>query len=232
MIARKEWVKLPSRWIEDDGLRAFRWRGPPGAGASNAAALMTLIALAHHAEDQEGVVKLTYDALCIVTGLSRAKLSKGLDVLEEREIVARGLGRSVYRLSDFNPAGGWAKLPCRALYSGNRIAAFDDFKLRGAAELNALKLYLLFAARRGRDTNMANISFEKIAEYTGMERARIKAALSVLAVNNLAHIERVPSTTNAIGVANAYRLVGLDTYNHMGTTGRGMDPAVLAAELT
>lgn len=231
MIARKEWVKLPSEWIEDGGLRGFRWGAAGGGGASNTAALMALIALAHHAEDQAGLVRLTYDELCVLTGLSRAKLSKGLGILQTRGIVDRDLGRSIFRLQNFNPAGGWAKLPCKALYSAGRIAAFDEFKLRNVAELNALKLYLLFAARRGRDTNMANISFDKITEYTGVERPRIKAAQSVLAIHNMAHVERVPSTTNAIGVSNAYRLTGLDSYNHMGTKGRGLDPAVLSEVL-
>lgn len=231
MIARKEWVKLPSEWIDDGGLRAFKWGGPGGDGANNTAALMALIALAHHAEEQTGHVRLTYDELCVLTGLSRAKLSKGLEILETRGIVARDLGRSIFRLQNFNPSGGWAKLPYKALYNGGRIAAFDDFKLRSVAELNALKLYFLFAARRGRDTNMANISFDKITEYTGVERPRIKAAQTVLAIHNMAHVERVPSTTNAFGISNAYRLTGLDPYNHMGTKGRGLDLAALSEVL-
>jgi len=231
-MVRKEWVKLPSGWIEDGGLRSLRWGGPEGAGANNIAALMTLIALAHHADDENGLIKLTYDQLEELTGLSRPKVSKGLDGLEALKIIDRDQGRSIYRLLGYNPKSGWAKLPCKALYSGMRIAAFHEFRLRSMAELNALKLYLLFAARRGRDTNMANISYDKITEYTGIERPRIKAAQSLLAIHNMAHVERLPSSTNDIGVSNAYRLVGLDSYNHMGTKGRGLDPASLSAEFS
>lgn len=223
-MAMKDWVRLPSEWIEGGGLREFRWAD---AGANNTAALMTLIAIAHHADDRHGVAKLTYDDFNTLISLSRAKISSGLGLLEERGIIEDLGRRSTYRIAAYNPAGGWAKLPAKALYSGDRIAAFDEFKLRNIAELNALKLYLLFAARRGRDTNMANISFDKIQEYSGVERARIKAALTVLAITNMAHVERVPSETNVIGVANAYRLVGIDPYNHMGTKGRGLDPAIL-----
>lgn len=231
MKSRKEWVKLPSKWIEEGGLSAFRWSARTGhANADNVAALMVLIVLAHHVDETDGVARLTYDELETLAGLSRAKLAKGLDLLGSRGVIERNLGRSVFKLAEFDPEKGWAKLPCRRLYSGNRVAAFDDFKLRKPAELNALKLYLLFAARRGRDTNLANLSYEKITEYAGISREHIKAALSLLAAHNLAHIERLPSTSNEIGVANAYRLVGLDSFNHMGTRGRGMDAAAMKGE--
>jgi hypothetical protein len=35
--------------------------------------------------------------------------------------------------------------------------------------------------------------------------------------------EAVPSATSTPGIANAYRIVGLISYNRMGTRGRGMD---------
>src|ERR1700686_4548251 len=107
--------------------------------------------------------------------LSRAKLSNGLDVLEAQQTIIREPeGRSTLGLANYDRTGGWGKLPARRLYSMGRIAAFTDFHLRSPAELVALKLYFLFVARRGNDTNMANISFDKIEEYTGLERHRIK----------------------------------------------------------
>lgn len=218
----QEWVKLPSEWIEDGGLHYLRW-GNGGEGSNNIAALMTLAAVAHHADAATGEARLTYDVLTGCTGLSRAKLSAGLGVLEGLQVIARSESRSCYQLRNYNPKEGWAKLPAKRLYTSGRIIAFDEFKLRRAAELHALKLYFLFAARRGRDTNMANISYEKIADYAAVEPHRIKAALSILALNNLVHVERVPSRSNVHGVANAYRLVGLESRVHMGTRGRGLD---------
>jgi predicted transcriptional regulator len=184
---------------------------------------MLLIVIAHHA-DAEGVSVITYDQLALATHLSRAKVSAGLATLDTRGIIERKAGgRSTFALVDYDPQAGWAKLPARELYSKGMIPAFADFKLRSAAELNALKLYLLFVARRGNDTNMANISYDKISEYTGVDRNRIKQALSVLAVAGLAHAERVPSEFHESGVANAYRITHLDPYAHMGTRGRAMD---------
>jgi hypothetical protein len=115
-----------------------------------------------------------------------------------------------------------AKLPARRLYPGGRYA-FAEFKLRKRTELNALKLYFLFAARRGRDTNIANISFDKIEEYASIERPDIKAAMSMLAALSLVYVEHRPILQNEHGIANAYRLAGFDSYTHMRTRGRGMD---------
>jgi hypothetical protein len=219
----KKWVRLPSLWIENGGLRSLRW-GAAGHGADNTAALMALAAIAHTADEESGVARATYDGLCAATGLSRAKLSNGLSVLESLEVIKRTAGgRSLYKLTNYDPKIGWAKLPAKSMYFEGRIAAFDDFRLRRIAELDALKLFFLFVARRGRDTNLANISYDKIQEYTGIERARIKSATSLLASVSLAHVERAPSSMNELGVANAYRIVGVDPYVHMGTIGRRMD---------
>jgi hypothetical protein len=222
-MALQEWIRLPSGWIQKGGLRALQWSGR-GSGSNNTAALMALTVIAHNANREGGVARLTYDALCSATGLCRAKLSKGLDVLEDNKVIEREPeGRSTYRLSNFNPKGPWAMMPANSMYSGGRIISFDDFQLRSATELNALKLYFLFIARRGSDTNMANISYDKIEEYAAVERSKIKAAISRLALIPLIYVEQLPSRRNELGFANAYRIVGLNPYKHMGTQGRGMD---------
>ena len=46
------------------------------------------------------------------------------------------------------------------------------------SELHALKLYYLFARRRSNETNMAHLSYDKIEEYAGIERHRIKPAIA------------------------------------------------------
>jgi hypothetical protein len=94
------------------------------------------------------------------------------------------------------------------------------------SELHALKLYYLFARRRSNETNMAHLSYDKIEEYTGIERARIRKAISFLAAIGLVHVEHVPSRLNERGIANAYRLPFLDPYVHLGTRGRNPDFAL------
>jgi len=217
-MAMKTWVHLPSSWIELGGLKNFQWKD---GGSDNTAGLMALIAIAHKADQETGRAQVTYNELCTAIDISRAKLSKGLGLLEQRTIIGRWQGgRSSFQLIGYDRAGGWCKLPAKPLYIGPVIEAFRHFRLRNMVELNAIRLYLLFAARRGRDTNLANISFDRITKSTGIRRHDIKAATSFLASLSLSYVERVPSNINNYGVSNAYRLVGLETKSHMGTTGR------------
>lgn len=213
------WVKLPSQWIEAGGLRDFGWAR--GQGANNLAALMALTVISHHIDLGTGVARLSYDMLCEKTSLSRAKISAGLDILATRGLLDRGRnGRSSYGLAGYDPDLGWAKFPAEGLYHFGVVAAFTGFHLRLRTELDALKLYFLFAARRDRRTNLAKIKYETIEDYSGVPRDCIRRALSLLAANGLVHVERVPSEVTDSGYASAYRLAHLDSYHHMGTTGR------------
>lgn len=219
MTRLPQWVKLPSTWIEDGDLAGFRWNR--GKGSDNTAALMVLSVLAHHMNPEDGVTKLTYDELCAKAFLSRAKVSAGLKILESRKLMERDAdSRSTFKIADYNPQDGWAKFPARGLYRNDVVSAFAHFHLRHPAELDALKLFFLFVSRRDRSTNTANISYEGIEEMTGIHTQYIKRGLTILGANGLVHIERMPSTINEYGVANAYRIAHINSRHHQGTTGR------------
>lgn len=218
MNVMKTWVKLPTGWIEAGGLKDFRWK--QGEGSANLAGLMLLTVIAHHSDDEHGVAQLTYDQLQAATDLSRTKISQGLSALVDRGLVERLGAQSAYRITNFDPARGWGKLPARGLYRQQAIPAFYEFHLRRATELDALKFYYAVVARRDNDTNLARMNYETIEEYAGIPRNKIKSALSLLAVNNLVHVEHVPSWSSEYGVSNAYRLAHLDTNRHMGNRGR------------
>jgi hypothetical protein len=189
---------------------------------------MGLMVIAHHIDAEKGIARLTYDELCAMTTLSREKLSCGLKILAEREIIKREPeGRSSFGLVGYDPLSGWVQFPAKGLYRNDTVAAFSEFRLRLAAELEALKLYFLFASRRSRNTNMAKISYERIEEYSGVARNNIRRALSILGANGLIHIEHFSSSSNENGVANAYRLAHLNTRHHMGTWGRTADSVEL-----
>lgn len=222
MTELQPWIKLPNAWIEAGGLRQFRWTS--GEGAANLAALMALTAISHHIHPDTGIARLTYNVLCERACLSRAKLAAGIAVLIERKIIEHEpVGRSSYRLESYDPKTGWAAFPARGLYHLGSIAAFSEFYLRRPVELDAIKLYFLFASRRDRQTNMALITYDKIESYAGVARNNIRKALSVLAAGNLVHIEYVPSRTSENGTASGYRLAHLNTRRHMGTIGRTFD---------
>lgn len=229
MVALREWVRVPTDWIDAGGLKHLSWTH--GEGSDNIAALMALTVIAHHAEEGTGIARLTYGEMCDITGISRAKISAGLDILDKHNLVTRNFcGRSTYHMTAYKKEGGWGKLPARGLYSFGRISVFGDFKLRHQVELNALKLYYLFVRRRDNKTNMANISYEKIHEYSGIDRQKIKHGLSFLAALGLVHVEHVPSEQSNYGISNAYRLAHLYPYTHMGTRGRGMTAQDFAGE--
>lgn len=229
-MAIRKWVQLPTKWIlQDKGLIGFRW-GLNGQGSDNAAALIVLMVIAHHAEEETGVAEITYDQIEKAAGLSRMKIAKALTILEERNLVHRKAGgRSRFQLANYGVAP-WAKLPAKRMYASGRIAAFHDLSLRLISQLDALKVYLLIAAFRSNETNLANISLDVIEEYTGIDRSRLKTATSVLAGCSMVYIEHKPSSQNPYGIANAYRLPGLDSYNHAGTRGRS-DPSLLFSNL-
>ena len=79
-----------------------------------------------------------------------------------------------------------------------------------------MKLYLFIAAGRDTDFNETFPTYEKSRKATGIPDARITTGFSVLAVSGMIHaIKR-----SGLGVSRSYRIVGLDTRRHSGTTGR------------
>lgn len=218
-----EWVRLPVGWIATDGLKEFNWVNG-GPGADQVAALMTLVVVAHCADQDTGRARLTYDELTLRTTLSRVKVSHGLTVLEDRKLITRRTDgrRSDIGLANYDRDLGWAKLPAKSMYAGGRIRAFEEFSLRRRVELDAMKLLFLFVQRRDRGSNLANISYDTIERYTGMARQRIKPATSLLAALSMVYVEATLSSQSDFGVSNAYRIVGLESHVHRGTRGRTM----------
>lgn len=217
-LARDPWRRCPSYWIHDRGLRDFSAAG--GQAAGNTAALMCLTKIAHEAEQAEGVARVTYDVFQEALGRrSRALVARGLDGLKDRGLI-EVVGRSTYAIDRFDPTKGWAKFPHGSLYVGDTIEAFDEMRLRRRVELDALKLFFLFAALRDNNTNSANASYETIMDYTGISRGYIKPAISLLATHHLVLAEPAPSSVSEHGISMRYRLRGIDPHRHPGTIGR------------
>jgi predicted transcriptional regulator len=213
------WVRLPTDWIQDgDGLKQFRARD--GGLSTNIAALMVLVALAHSTDQETGLAKATYDTLQEATSRSRAIVSAGLKQLERFNVIERR-GQSTYALVGYNRERGWGKLPWKDLCIRGAIEPFRRFNMRLGVELHALKIYLLLVARRNNKTNQVDLSYDKIASYTGIPRRSISNAISLLTALGLIHMRTVESTITPNAVAHAYRIAHIDTYNHPGTTGRG-----------
>jgi hypothetical protein len=217
MKARLAWVKLPSQWITTgSGLANFS----SSKIAENAAALMCLAVLCHEADQQTGIARVTFDGFEKVTGKSRTTIAAALNVLRKQKLIEETKKQSFHQIKNFDPKAGWAKLPNKYLYQkSDYIQFFDDCNLRKRAELDAIKLYFLFAAFRDNASNFAMISYDKIEKLAGIPREHIKRANSLLAMNGLVHSESRANKYSQ-GIAQAYRLSGIDPYIHAGTQGR------------
>lgn len=223
----KEWKKMPSFWIRDKEappLKNFKW---DSTGANQTAALILYIVLVHHANDEPsknfpglGFCSLSYSELGDIAGLSRAKISAGLNILYDMKLISKedSKKQNIYKVTNYEQQRGWAKLPARGLYSKElkKVYAFHRFNLRSKVELYAMKIYLLLVAQRNNQKNYAEISYENINFYTGVHRNDIRSALSLLVGLGLIHIDNGVSDSNGF-TTNLYRLCYLETHRHRGT---------------
>ncbi|CAM3542655.1 hypothetical protein PANO111632_21075 [Paracoccus nototheniae] len=210
-----KWTRFPTDWVRDGGLKKFSWVRHGGSGTC---ALMTLIALGHRLpQDGSKLVTATYDEITAAIGVSRATLSLGLNLLKELEFLdSKSLKRSTYKIDLHGDI--WGKLPAQTLYgSKGIIIPFEYWKLRGADEMNALKLYIYLVAARDRDSNTIRSSYETFEKYTGVHVGHVRKALSILIHSRLLIVERQSSRYHEKKEPNIYRLVGLDDYTHFAT---------------
>ena len=229
-----QWAKMPTRRIGGNNnlLQDLIWK--EAQNGTIIAALMLYIVLVQHANEEptyqrpeQGWTSLTYDEMCRIACLSRAKVAAGLSLLEERRLIKRVReGRCIYCQVIEYDQGPWAKLPIKSMYDSKLlyIPAFKEFSLRNKFELHALKLYLLLVARRDRRTNLTYLTYEQLSQLAGINSNDIKRALSFLGFPlKLIIIERIPSTKNSGQLAQAYRIEGIDPRIHLGTTNADLD---------
>lgn len=214
----RPFARMPRQWILDSGLRRFMWRGRDKS--THAAALMAYIAIVQRANN--GVAVLSLEQLAHATYLSRQKVHDATELLHAVGLVAKqsGTGRSgsAYTLCDYDKT--WQKLPALTVTEKGKALLFKDFHLRKKAELDALKLYLLLVAFRDDSDNSTKISYDKIEEYTGIERNSIKSAIDVLIHHNFIRLESLAPLNWDFGKMNVYRIRGVNSHLHRGTTGR------------
>ncbi|MGZ4823075.1 MAG: hypothetical protein ACXVZT_00570 [Terriglobales bacterium] len=161
------------------------------------------------------VARLTYDDLASLTGLSRARISAGLEKLIEQNIIWRVDGSGSYGLAGFGEGKRWAKLPGRVLQSagGTSFTPFSHFFLRSRHELNALKLHLYYANIRGNGSAYSEVAYGKISEKTGVpERDIAKANTLLVTCGILVRTRGLPSEDPAEHEANKYYLAGYEGF--------------------
>lgn len=183
------WKKVPAWLVRSGKLGDIRWQIIDGTPAStNTAALMLYLALClssfeEGAEAQTTqVAYLTYDELQHQTGLSRAKVSAGLRLLIELNLISlTGTQKRRGYLIEWGDKTRWAKIPCRSLMNQHgQISPLLSFTLRGKHELHALKLFFYLADIRDTKTYYATASYETIYDKVKIPERDIRKAISLL----------------------------------------------------
>lgn len=219
------WKRLPSRLTNAQSLAELKWQ-KEGVGAANTAALMIYLAIGFFAvqKDDEasgltaGEAAVTYERLREFTGLSRALISSGLGLLREWNLIdTRMIGRrAVHRICHFHDRN-FMKIPCRYFYrSGTIISPLPNLSVRSQHTLNAMKLYFLIMGRRDIRNNHTVMAYPKLEFYSGVSKAKIKKALSVLVHENLIFVDLGRRYAGDYR-HNIYRVRGIDDYVNLGT---------------
>lgn len=212
----REWVKLPSAWILNGGLRQF---GGTEARAPEEAEALRLLVCISLMVGQEGVgpstssgsASISYTQFCRMTGASRLLVANGLRRLVAERLVTVDESCKVhsYVLAGYD-GDRWAKVPRGYLCVGDGSTRLAELSLRYPATLDAMKIYLLLLSLRSRETGMTQVGHSAIEKYTGITAKDISPAISVLVVHRLVGVARNdPRTGHAQNIANHYIIAGL-----------------------
>ena len=225
-----EWVRLPTGWIREGGLKSISWSNQ---GSGGIAALQLLIAIAHETVHKNtgsstfdyapASVQMSYDTLSTRAYISRALISKGKQLLREKNIISvAGVKPEKYSLAVLEHDAKWGKLPVKHLVDKQlNISPFKYFTHRKKVELNALKVFLLIVAFRDNKVNYAVMSYLAIEKLSGVDRNDIRAAISWLCSVSMIYIRcEVSEVLESNNTINMYYLQGISKRQHAGTSSR------------
>ncbi|MGF7001264.1 hypothetical protein [Paraburkholderia sp. GAS32] len=215
------WARFPSAWVrfpKPCPLNILSWREHRTQGT---AALVLLVALAiklnlsHRKvplEQQTESVAVTYDELQTMTGFARATISKALMLLQSMgAIKIHKVGRaSVYELTEVSVNGRYCQVPQAFLLDGKEAELRRLIRLPTHTRtcLNAMKLYMLFLAYRNHRFDTTAIGYESIMAHTGMRRADIPEAFSLLVAHELVRASDADDSRDH-DKSKRYRVLGL-----------------------
>ncbi len=198
MISGSRFGSMPTWWSRDAHLFTNLKANQTGVGIS---AMKCLIALSVLIDFKSREVETSIGDLEKITGLSRPMVLKGVDKLQELNIIEidKSQYKNKYTLLVANEDPGWAKVPV------NKVRKeLQSISNRGIAPFAALKIYITLLALRYRDNDTVTVSHSTLRDYTKVQPTQIKAGLDVLFSNRLLHV--APKRENT---ANEYIILGL-----------------------
>ncbi|WP_409313579.1 hypothetical protein [Pseudomonas putida] len=205
------WAKMPNRWAMSGELANFGELNDQGnvdlvAINTSVAALKGYLALCTRANYKTGIAKTTYPELCDLVGHSRNVIARSLEVLESFGYIRRDTGKtrdgSMIYVEKWLEDEGFAKIPKSWLYQGRgpkqdqssehkvtKLVKLKAFGFNKRISLQALKIYILLLAMRHRDSpkgdGLTVISYDNIADRTGVGRHAVSPAITLLMEMNL-----------------------------------------------
>jgi hypothetical protein len=200
-MARK-FSKCPTWWVRDPEQNLSKFVGGKSSGCG-IAALKCLIALSSSIDFWTRQAKLSLSDLEKLTGLSRPMVIRGLGRLVEAGIVLVDKTNHVhvYELTEKTGDSYWAKIPF------DRVRKhLPEIGNRGEVYLTALKIYLVLVSIRPNESDSVAIGYEKIRDYVGCQRSKIRPALDVLYSHTLIRIAQSDESKER---HNVYTILGL-----------------------
>ncbi|MDO6173219.1 helix-turn-helix domain-containing protein, partial [Enterobacter hormaechei] len=190
-----------------------------GRPAAKTAALMLYIAITMKSSEEPGMspVKITYNRLSEMTGISRELIREGTTILESLEMISvEKVGRNnIYKLINKRMKGGWCKIPVKPLMTedGKVISPFKELRLRRKIELHAIKIFLYLASVRDNHTEFSVASYETIRKAIGASDKDISRALTLLSIIGLlARVSSEKAEDNKVNQPNRYYLIGYKSF--------------------
>jgi hypothetical protein len=189
----QQWAKMPCNWQTNPDVHLLIGEADTGAAI---AALKLYIALCVKANYKPtktfatpGMVRLSIERLCALTGLSKPMTIAGLRLLQIWELIQCHGGRpAVYEIVGYNTAPYWTKLPCNQLYAGwdqKILGALEAMGNRGKTRLHALQAYLYLASIRDKSSLKARVAYTQFSNVLGISRNDISSAISTLVSDDL-----------------------------------------------
>lgn len=174
----------------EEGLTMLKWRAHKSHASAALLVLFALSIISNKAQRKDGLrktdlVQATYEEIQAVAPLSRKLVCEGLKLLHTVGAISseRYGNRSIYHLLGIDEGGQWCELPQQHLLNSfsfmHRFGPFVD-QIKRPTTLHALKLYMLLLTFRNSHLNATRMSYDTIAEYTGLRREEISTAVLLL----------------------------------------------------
>lgn len=189
---------LQNWWFRDSYLLSNLKANDVGKGI---AVMKCLIALSVLIDFKTKCADSSLSDLESITGLSRPMVIKGLEWLNDGNIISIDKSSHVnrYEILSSKSDAMWAKIPVNIVRKN-----LKSISNRGVAPFAALKIYLTLVSLRFQKNDTVIISHEKLRKYTKIQTSHVRKGLDVLYSSSMIHVILGEERT-----APQYKVLGL-----------------------